>query len=489
MVERAFWLPLRRLALAAVVVSGAIIVAWPFQQVSSQEVAKPDAEKAAQPAAQPKPMADTEKRPQSDELSSAATWLQAQDMSGSSPQSEQAVDLALAWLAEHQLANGGWSFDHRLGACRGRCSNPGRVAAGAVNGATGLGLLPFIDHGNTHQTGAYRQNVAAGLQFLMARMAKDGSLWELGGTMYSHALGLWAMCEDLRIEKETPGLGAESTSASSAATEKKAARPAASRAAPTANAKTGRPTAQQLKEQKERKQRELLDRRVGAAAAKALAYALACQDSRGGGWRYLPGSPDSDITVTGWHVLALHSATAINLPIPARTSLGVTSHLNSLQGNYGAAYGYRHSAIEATPLRSSVGLLCRDYTGWNRQQLQRGVEILATLGPSEFDMYYNFYATLLLHDYGGPLWDNWNRKLRDYLIRTQSRLGHETGSWSFRPLKSNLMGGRHFDTCLACLLLESSYSSKPAYASTQPAKVKLAKPAPDKAGDGPAKPE
>jgi hypothetical protein len=468
-----------------VAVAGAIIVAWPFQQVSSQEVANPDREKAAQP----KPAADSEKRAQSDEPGNAATWLQAQDMSGSSPQSEQAVDLALAWLAEHQLANGGWSFDHRLGACRGRCSNPGRVAAGAVNGATGLGLLPFIDHGNTHQSGAYRQNVAAGLQFLMARMANDGSLWELGGTMYSHALGLWAMCEDLRIEKETPGLGAEFTSPSSAATEKKTTRPTVNHAATTANSKTGRPTAQQLKERKQRKQRELLDQRIAAAASKALAYALACQDSRGGGWRYLPGSSDSDITVTGWHVLALHSATAINLPIPTRTSLGVTSHLNSLQGNYGAAYGYRHSAIEATPLRSAVGLLCRDYTGWNRQQLQRGVEILATLGPSEFDMYYNFYATLLLHDYGGPLWDNWNRKLRDYLIRTQSRLGHETGSWSFRASKSNLMGGRHFDTCLACLLLESSYSSKPAYASTQPAKAKPAKPAPDRTGDAPAKPE
>ena len=51
------------------------------------------------------------------------------------------------------------------------------------------------------------------------------------------------------------------------------------------------------------------------------------------------------------------------------------------------------------------------------------------------------------------------------------------------------MGGRHFDTCMACLILETYYRSKPAYASTQPAKAKPAKPAPDRTGDAPAKPE
>ncbi len=409
-------------------------------------------------------------------------------MSGSSAESEQAVGLALDWLAEHQLAVGGWSFDHRFGSCRGRCSNPGTAMAKAVNGATGMALLPFIDHGSTHQTGPYRQNVAAGLQFLIARMGKDGSFWEQGGTMYSHALGLLALCEDLRVEGEASSHSAEPLSLpASPATGKKGVRPAdhgymvPGRVRPNPNTKAGR---QALQQQKEQQQRELLDRLVPVAASKALRFALACQDPRGGGWRYDPRPADSDISVTGWHVMALHSATAINLPIPARTPTmgtwcpGVTALLNSLQGDYGAIYGYRRSAAEATPTRTSIGLLCRVYTGWNRPQLQRGVERLAAIGPSENDMYYDYYATLLLHHYGGPLWDDWNRKLRDYLIRTQSHNGHETGSWSFRPCHSNLMGGRHFDTCMACLILETYYRSKPAYVSPEPPK--------DKAADKPA---
>ena len=466
MVERSLWALIGWLALAA-------IVAWPAWPALSQETSHPDGEKAASSEAKPKSAAEAEKPAKSEQPAPPQSWLQAQNMSGSSAESEQAVDLALAWLAEHQWANGGWSFDHGLGACQGRCSNPGLAAmARAINGATGMGLLPFIDHGHTHQTGSYRRNVAAGLQFLISRMGKDGSLWEANGTMYSHALGFLALCEDVRVARESPGNGLEPPSPPSAAeTGKKDARPATSRVRPSPNTKAGR---QVLQQQQEQQQREVLDRLVPVAAAKALAFALACQDPRGGGWRYVPHGSDSDISVTGWHVMALHSATTIGLPVPPQATVGVTTLLNGLQGNYGAIYGYRRSAAEATPTRSSIGLLCRVYTGWERPQLQRGVEILAALGPSENDMYYNYYATLLLHHYGGPLWDAWNRKLRDYLIRTQSRRGHETGSWSFRPCHSNVMGGRHFDTCMACLILETYYRSKPAYPSFQAPKAEPA---------------
>jgi hypothetical protein len=117
-------------------------------------------------------------------------------MSGSSAESEQAVELALAWLAEHQFPAGGWSFDHRLGPCRGRCSNPGKELAKAVNAATAMALLPFIGHGNTHRAGPYRQNVSAGLEVLVARIRGDGSLCEPNpacmypASTYSQALGI-----------------------------------------------------------------------------------------------------------------------------------------------------------------------------------------------------------------------------------------------------------------------------------------------------------
>jgi hypothetical protein len=505
-----------RLAAAAAVIAVVGIVGRPASRVLCQEASEPPAHgdaasnpqslipnpsseppargsspAAAEPETKAKPAAEREKPETPEkpakpaEAAPGGSWLEAQNMSGSSAESEQAVNLALAWLAEHQLANGAWSFDHRLGRCQGRCSDPGSGMAKAVNGATGMALLPFIDHGNTHQAGNYRQNVAAGLQFLIARMGKDGSLWEQGGTMYSHALGLLALCEDLRVNAETLDGSSEFSSASSSATRKQGTRSATGHTRPNPNAGSGRQTAQKKKGQQAQQQGDPLDRLVPAAAARALAFTLTCQDPRRGGWRYGRGQP-GDISVTGWHVMALHSATAVGLPIPALTTRGAVAFLDSVQSNYGATYGYMepHSV---TPTRTSIGLLCRVYTGWNRPQLQRGVELLAAVGPSERDMYYNYYGTLLLHHYGGPLWDEWNRKLRDYLIRTQSHQGHETGSWSFRPNSMTSAAGRHFDTCMACLILETYYRSKPAYPPPQPDKLPAAWPK-EKPGDAKEKP-
>ncbi|MCY2989262.1 MAG: hypothetical protein NTY19_15515 [Planctomycetota bacterium] len=400
--------------------------------------------------------------------SSPSTWLEAQDKTGTTADSEQAVELALRWLAEHQYPNGGWSFDHRRGRCQGQCSEPGTMA-NAVNGATGLAVLPFICHGNTHASGPYRDNVAAGLGFLVLRLGPDGAFWEDGGTLYSHAMALWALCEDCRIAAETPGLSAEIAAVSDETTPspeenppvvetKKPSRNSAVRPVRAKPQPTPRSTANSATPASSADTTTL----IRAAATKALVYTLNAQDPSGGGWRYKPRQR-GDTSVTGWQVVAMYSATKANFPVPPQAAVGVTGFLNSVQSNYGATYGYVNAM--PTPVCSSIGLLCRIYTGWEREQpgLQAGVTLLARQGPSEQDMYYNYYATLVLHHVGGPLWEDWHQKLREYLIRTQSRVGHETGSWSFRGGHGAGSGGRLYSTALACLILETAYRSKSVY--------------------------
>ena len=52
---------------------------------------------------------------------------------GPNEASEKAVANALKWLANHQLADGGWSFDHAsCESCRGACRNPGRLGGAAT---------------------------------------------------------------------------------------------------------------------------------------------------------------------------------------------------------------------------------------------------------------------------------------------------------------------------------------------------------------------
>jgi hypothetical protein len=91
---------------------------------------------------------------------------------GATKQSEVAVDNALKWLAAHQLADGSWSFDHRDGACNGRCKDQGSFKL-AKGGATGIALLAFLGAGKTHLEGEYKDTVAKGLKFLLATQRKD----------------------------------------------------------------------------------------------------------------------------------------------------------------------------------------------------------------------------------------------------------------------------------------------------------------------------
>jgi hypothetical protein len=77
-------------------------------------------------------------------------------------------------------------------------------------------------------------------------------------------------------------------------------------------------------------------------------------------------------------------------------------------------------------------------------------------------MYYNYYATQVLHHWGGPEWDRWNNTMREHLVRSQIRLGHAAGSWDVAD-RHGIMGGRLYMTSLALLTLEVYYRHLPLY--------------------------
>jgi hypothetical protein len=105
--------------------------------------------------------------------------------------------------------------------------------------------------------------------------------------------------------------------------------------------------------------------------------------------------------------------------------------------------------------------------GWPRGEraLVRGVSWLETQGPHPNDMYFNYYATQVMHHFGGSPWDHWNRQMRDSLIKTQAQQGHESGSWYFPGDEHGKVGGRLYATCLAAMTLEVYYRYLPIYES------------------------
>ena len=117
---------------------------------------------------------------------------------GGTPASEAAVDKGLRWLAEHQNADGSWSFDHRASPkCHGRCKDPGSQGQAKI-AATAMALLPFLGTGETHHQGKYKKTIENGLYFLVRSTHVEGdraSLLEPGGRMYGHGLASIALCE------------------------------------------------------------------------------------------------------------------------------------------------------------------------------------------------------------------------------------------------------------------------------------------------------
>lgn len=334
---------------------------------------------------------------------------------GGNAASEDAVSRGLRWLQAHQLPSGGWCFDLKQGPCEGRCRDSGSEVS--TTGATALALLAFLGRGETQLEGDYQDTVKRGLYYLTSQMRTGphgGDLrGEGGGTMYSHGISTIALCEAYAMTR---------------------------------------------------------DKALEPFAQQAIDYIVWAQDERGGGWRYEPGAP-GDTTVTGWQIMALKSGQMAYLRVPYETIELAGRFLDSVQLDNGARYGYVPRPKEARELTTtSVGLLCRMYTGWPRNQpaLQKGVQILSREGPSMLgshaNMYYNYYGTQIMHQFGGGPWQAWNDQMRDFLTRTQATEGHESGSWYLDGGQAP-KGGRLYVTAVAIMTLEVYYRHLPLYAA------------------------
>jgi hypothetical protein len=336
---------------------------------------------------------------------------------GGTPASEHAVGEALKWLSIHQCADGSWNFNlEECPACKGKCKDSG-VANTARNAATALALLPFLGAGETHQEGKYTKNVQDGLYYLTSHVQRQDNLmsWhEPIGNMYSHGLVSIVLSEAYAMTKDPLLL---------------------------------------------------------PYAKGSVEFIDYMQDPEGGGWRYrfrMPG----DTSVTGWQLMALKSAQIAKLETRSSTFPLINKFLDSVQGDEGAIYGYR-GPEDIRPSLSAVGLLCRMYLGWKKDNpaLKRGVQLLSKRGPSlsnQADMYYNYYATQIMRHWGGPEWEQWNYKMREWLISHQSHTGHEKGSWfmddeSYAP--KGIAGGRLYCTSMATMILEVYYRTLPLYSA------------------------
>ena len=324
---------------------------------------------------------------------------------GGTPQSEAAVEAALKWFIQHQLPDGSWSFDlARCPSCQGQCKGSGTLGK-SVAAPTALAILPFLGRGYTHKEGPYKKQLEFALNALASKVvAGQGNAGE-----GAYAQGLAGIC----------------LSEAYAMTQ---------------------------------------DNRLAMPAQLAVNYVMASQDPVGGGWGYTFRKP-GDTSIVGWNLMALKSGHMAYLQVEPLAVKKAVEFLNSMQTDEGAAYGYNSPGSK--PSLNAAGLLCRMYLGWKKDHpaLNRGADKLAKAGPSS-NLYYDYYATQVLHHMEGERWVSWNNKMRDMLITTQAKAGHEAGSW-LEGVEGEKHGseraGRIYCTSLATMILEVYYRHLPIY--------------------------
>ncbi|MEK6234070.1 MAG: hypothetical protein N2C14_05110 [Planctomycetales bacterium] len=94
-----------------------------------------------------------------------------------------------------------------------------------------------------------------------------------------------------------------------------------------------------------------------------------------------------------------------------------------------------------------------------------GAKYISNTGPVKNNMYFNYYATQVMHHYGGDEWTKWNNVMRDHLVNTQVKKGapqQDKGSWS--PTGGHAKkGGRLYETSMSVMTLEVYYRYQPLY--------------------------
>lgn len=335
---------------------------------------------------------------------------------GGTALTEAAVLAGLHWLARNQLDDGSWSLAGPFA---------GGVVTDAENrvAATAMALLAFQGYGVTHKKGepvSFRRNVARGWHWLLKQQDSNGNFYHVGDMpildhhrFYTQGQCTIAACELYAMSK---------------------------------------------------------DPKYKEPAEKALRYCLKSQSPEGG-WRYSP-TVESDVSVTGWVVMALQSAKMAGLEVPDENFRRVELYLDKVGQDGGARYPYRHEEQPRLSM-TAEGLLCRQYLGWRRddERLVRGVEwITQPQNLVDFhrgrNVYYWYYATQVVHHMEGDYWKRWNRVMRQALPEQQVKTGQEKGSWdpnrpSLDPWASH--GGRLYMTCLSIYMLEVYYRHLPLY--------------------------
>ena len=319
---------------------------------------------------------------------------------GGNEDTEKAVARALDWFSRNQEDDGRWSI-HRHGGQRGH-----------DHAATAFAVLCYYGWGIKHnEPGKYKKTVDKALNWMIQNQDEKGGFTNgQHNGMYDHGVATMALAEAYGLTKD-----------------------------------------EKLKEPLE----------------KAVQFIIDAQNQNHGAWDYRPGTSRIDSSVSGWQIMALRSARMAGLKIPDRPFKLSSKWLDTVgAGRHRGIYGYDKRQYK-THAMVATGLFSQQLLGVSPEhpRMKESVQHIAQNMPRENqrDFYYWYYACLSLYQHQGPVWEEWNQKMKPIWLNLQEKHGPDAGSWD--PKGGNHMGdmGRVITTALATLSLEVYYRYLPLY--------------------------
>lgn len=202
--------------------------------------------------------------------------------------------------------------------------------------------------------------------------------------------------------------------------------------------------------------------KIAAALPPALklilkAQAVKKEERHQGGWRYHPGSSDSDTSCSGWALMALRSAKLNGAAVPDEAIAAAVSYLSRHQELKEGSFGYMDSHDHARSL-TGMGLLCLELCGrhGSKETVQAADYVMKTfrdLPGDQFEFYGNYYNSQGTFQIGGRYWSEYASWMYDTYLKKQS----EDGSWNSRE------AGRIYGTAMMVLAFTVPYRQLPIY--------------------------
>lgn len=187
-----------------------------------------------------------------------------------------------------------------------------------------------------------------------------------------------------------------------------------------------------------------------------------------GGWRYSPDSTDSDISITGWQILALKAAANAGFVIPEHVFPAAARFVRSLFGKEDGSFSYDSPDERGgSCARAGMGALSLQLSGYpNDPMIPPAIRFMQNHPPrwnveepgDGYPFYYWYYGTRVMYLAGGDDWRLWKDWMCRFLVDHQN----QDGSWDDAESEEDLDTYR---VALGALMLEFCCGHVPIYMS------------------------